>query len=597
MYYFGRALDLDLSSGEQKMYDVPERIIKEYVGGKGLGARILYDELEPGVDPLSPLNVLIFVTGPLTSTIAPTSGRWAVVTKSPHTGVFLDSQVGGHFGAALRRAGVDVLIVRGKAESPVYIYVENGKAELRDAGHLWGKGIIGTEDELKRIHPGCKVGSIGPAGEHLVTFSMIGFDYFRQAGRGGAGAVMGSKNLKAVVVKPGGEVKYYDKSAMQSIVSRLLELIRENSVLKQRTEIGTPMWVKMANDGGFLPTRNFSKGVYECYEDVSGEAMKQRIWVKNKACYGCPIACGKLTRVREGKYKGNEVEGPEYETVALLGSNCEIRQIESVAFLNRVCDDLGLDTISAGGVLGFAMECYERGLLKDTDGLQLHFGNEEAAAKLLMKIAYQDGIGKIFSRGVRQAAREIGQGSDKFAIHVKGLELPGVEPRGSWGMALAFATADRGGCHQRAWTPTAELKGLLPRFSTEQVAKFIRETQNERSVCFSLVLCDFVPFTPADFSELLFDATGISLSMEEYMVTGERIWNLTRMFNVREGITRKDDTLPQRIMEEPSPEGPAKGKVISKEILDEMLDEYYGLSGWDKNGIPKDETLERLKLI
>lgn len=596
MPFYGRVADVDLTTKNLRYYELPEKMIREFIGGKGIGAKILYDELAPKVDPLSPENLLIFAPGPLTGTIAPTSGRWAVVTKSPHTGIFLDSQVGGHFGAALRRAGVDILIVRGKAEKPVYLYVENGEVQILDATPLWGKTIFETEDELKRVHPGAKVGSIGPAGENLVTFAIIGFDYYRQAGRGGAGAVMGSKNLKAVVAKPTGEIKYFDEKGMKETVSRLLKLIKEHPVMKRRTEIGTPMWVRMANEGGFLPTRNFSRGVFEKANEISGETMKERIWVRNKACFGCPIACGKLTHVKEGKYKCNEVEGPEYETIALLGSNCEITPIESVAYLNRICDNLGLDTISSGGVVAFAMECYERGLLKDTDGLKLNFGNVDDAAELLRKIAYREGIGETFAQGVRKAAERIGQGSEKFAIHVKGLELPGVEPRGSWGMALAFATADRGGCHQRAWTPTAELKGILPRFSTEGVAKFVKETQDERAVCFSLVLCDFVPFTVEDFAELLYNATGINLNPEEYMVTGERIWNLIRLFNVREGISMKDDTLPPRIMEEPSPAGPAEGKVITSEILNKMLDEYYALRGWDQNGIPTEETLKRLGL-
>lgn len=596
MKYYGKVKEVNLSTGKVKSYELPEKMVKDFIGGKGIGAKILYDELAPHVDPLSPENILIFAPGPLTGTSAPTSGRWAVITKSPHTGVFLDCQVGGHFGAALRRAGVDILVVKGKAEKPVYLYIEGGEAQILDATHLWGKTIFETEDELKKVHPGSKIGSIGLAGENLVTFAIIGFDYYRQAGRGGAGAVMGSKNLKAVVAMPTGEISYYDEKGMKATVSRLLNLIREHPVMKRRTQIGTPMWVKMSNEGGFLPTRNFSRGVFDRADEISGETMKERIWVKNKACFGCTIACGKLTHVKDGKYKSNEVEGPEYETIALLGSNCEVAPIESIAYLNRICDNLGLDTISAGGVVAFAMECYERGLLKNADGLELNFGNTDAASELLHRIAFRIGIGDLFAQGVRKAAEKIGQGSERFAIHVKGLELPGVEPRGSWGMALAFATADRGGCHQRAWTPTAELKGILPRFSTEGVARFVKEAQDERAVCFSLVLCDFVPFSIEDFAELLYNTTGINLSPEEYMLTGERIWNLTRMFNIREGISRKDDILPPRIMEEASPTGPAAGKLISKEILDSMLDEYYRLRGWDQDGIPEPSTLRRLGL-
>ncbi len=597
--YYGKILDVDLTNQTYEVKEFPEEWIYKYIGGKGIGVRILYDELKPGVDPLSPENILIFIPGPLSGTIAPTSGRWAAVTKSPHTGIYLDSQIGGHFVPKMRRTGYDIFIIRGKAEKPVYLYVDDEKVEFHDASFLWGKGIFETEDTLKSMYPGAEVGSIGPAGENLVTFALIGFNKYRHAGRGGAGAVMGSKNLKAVVVRGKKALEYYDQKGLRELTKELNRIIAQHPVMKKRRDIGTPMWVKMANEGGFLPTRNYSRGVFEYADEISGERMKETIWVRNKACYSCAIACGKHTHVREGEFKCTEVEGPEYETLALMGSNTEVRDLNAIAYANKLCDDLGLDTISMGNVTGFAMEAFERGLLKpsDTDGLELRFGDYHAMIELIKRVAYREGaIGELFSGGVRPAAEKIGQGAEKFAIHVKGLELPGVEPRGSWGMALAFATADRGGCHQRCWTPTAELNGILPRFSTEGVAKFVKETQDERAACFSLVLCDFAPFDVSHFAKLLYYATGVSLSDEEYLKAGERIWNLARMFNVREGISRKDDTLPGRIMEEPAPAGPAKGLKITQEILDKMLDEYYELRGWDKNGIPTEEKLKELGL-
>ncbi|RKY97940.1 MAG: aldehyde ferredoxin oxidoreductase [Candidatus Hydrothermota bacterium] len=595
--FYGKILDIDLTRRSYEVKEFPEEWIAKFIGGKGLGAKILYDELKPGVDPLSPENILIFIPGPLSGTIAPTGGRWAIVTKSPHTGLYLDSQVGGHFAPKMRKTGYDIFVIRGRADKPVYLYVDDEKVEILDASFLWGKGIFETEDTLRQMYPGAEIGSIGPAGENLVTFALIGFNKYRHAGRGGAGAVMGSKNLKAVVVNGKKRLEYYDPKGLREMVRELNKIIAEHPVMKRRREIGTPMWVKMSNEGGFLPTKNFSRGVYEYADDISGERMRETIWVRNKACYACAIACGKFTHVREGEFKCNEVEGPEYETIALMGSNTETNRLDAIAYANRLCDDLGLDTITMGNVTGFAMELYERGLLKETDGLELRFGNYKAMIELIKKVAYREGIGELFSRGVRGAAEQIGQGSEKFAIHVKGLELPGVEPRGSWGMALAFATADRGGCHQRCWTPTAELNGILPRFSTEGVAKFVKEVQDERAACFSLVLCDFAPFDVSQFAKLLYLVTGVALSEEEYLKTGERIWNLTRMFNVREGISRKDDILPARIMEEPAPVGPAKGLKITKEILDKMLDEYYELRGWDKNGIPTEEKLKELGLI
>jgi len=594
--YVGKNLEVDLTKKEIKITDLDEERARMFIGGKGLGARLLYESVEPGLDPLAPENPLIFITGPLTATSASTSGRWAVVTKSPHTGIFLDSQVGGHFGAQLKMAGFDCLTVPGKADAPVYLHIKDGQCRILDALELWGKGVFETERILKKRHPGAKVGSIGPAGENLVSYACISFDLYRQAGRGGAGAVMGSKNLKAVVTEGSCKVRYADSDGFAAKGKSLRKLINEHPVMRERREIGTPLWVAKANRAGFLPTRNFSSGVFELADEISGETMRRKIVVKNRACYGCPILCGKFSRVDEGKHQGIEVEGPEYETIALLGSNCGIGSIEAVAHANMLCDDLGLDTISTGNIIGFAMECYRKGLLKDTDGLHLEFGNENALLAMIEKIARREGIGELFWGGVRKAAEEIGQGTEKFAIHVKGLELPGVDPRGAWGMALAYATSDRGGCHQRCWTPSAELAGALKRFSTEGIAQFVKDTQDERAVCFSLVLCDFAPFSVEDFVELLNLATGFDLTEAEYLTAGERIWNLTRMFNVREGMRRRDDTLPARLMEEPLPEGGAQGQVVTREALDRMLDEYYELRGWNEEGIPGEDKLRELGL-
>ena len=594
--YMGKTLEVDLTKREVSIADLNEEWARMFIGGKGLGAKLLYESVKPGLDPLAPENPLIFITGPLTATSAPTAGRWAVVTKSPHTGIFLDSQVGGHFGARLKMAGFDCLTVRGKADAPVYLHIKDGQCRILDARELWGKGVFETERMLKKRHPGAKVGSIGPAGENLVSYACISCDLYRQAGRGGAGAVMGSKNLKAVVTEGSYKVRYADPDGFAAKVKILRTLISDHPAMRERREIGTPLWVAKANRAGFLPTRNFSSGVFELADEISGETMRRKIVVRNRACYGCPILCGKFSRVVEGRHRGIEVEGPEYETIALLGSNCGISSIEAIAHANMLCDDLGLDTISTGNAIGFAMECYRKELLQDTDGLRLKFGDENALLAMIEKIARREGIGGLFSGGVRKAAQAIGQGAERFAIHVKGLELPGVDPRGAFGMALAYATSDRGGCHQRCWTPTAELAGALKRFSTEGVARFVKDTQDERAVCFSLVLCDFTPFSVRDFVELLNLATGFDLTEAEYRVAGERIWNLTRMFNVQEGIRRQDDTLPARLMEEPLPEGGAKGQVVTRETLDRMLDEYYELRGWDENGIPKKDKLRELGL-
>ena len=599
--YIGKILRVDLTERRISTEKLDAEIAKKFIGGKGLGAKILYDSLKLGTDPLSPENILIFASGPLTATLAPTSARWAVVTKSPLTNIFLDCQVGGYFGAAMKLAGFDCIIMEGKADSPVYLWVHDGNAEILNAGDLWGKGCLETENTLKkRLGESAHVASIGPAGENLVRYACISVDKYRQAGRGGAGAVMGSKNLKAVAVRSASyKIEYADPEGFREAAKKALKVIRENSFIPLRRKYGTPIWVAPVNKAALLPTRNFRTGVFEKAENISGETMRDKIVVKDGTCYNCIIQCWKYTHVESGKYKVDELAGPEYESIALLGSDCGVGSIEAVAHASMLCDDLGLDTISTGNSIAFAMECYERELLtvEDTDGLELKFGNADAEIEMVKKIAYRKGLGNLLAEGVRRASKKIGDGSEKFAMHVKGLEIPGYDPRGAFGMALAYATSDRGACHQRAWTVRAEIEGKLePRFSTKGRARFVKETQDERAMCFSLVLCDFAPLEVKHFVELLNKATGFNFTVEDYLKTGERIWNLTRLFNVREGITRKDDTLPPRFMEEPLPEGATKGQVVTKEMLDEMLDEYYALRGWDKNGVPTEEKLKELGL-
>ena len=356
------------------------------------------------------------------------------------------------------------------------------------------------------------------------------------------------------------------------------------------------MWVNMSNEGGFLPTRNYQSGVFENAEAISGENMIENFTYAHRACYNCLIACGKANKWKEGKYAGLDVEGPEYETTALLGSNCGIDDLAAVAKASQVCDDLGIDTITAGATISFAMECSEKGYLRQEDVANLKFGNEEAMLQMLELIAERKGIGETFAKGSKNAALEIGHDSMDFAIQVKGNELAGVEPRGSWGMALAYSTSDRGACHQRCWTPGAELRGDLKRFSFEGIPDFVKESQDERAVCFSLVLCDFLPFDIPEMVNMLNSATGFSYTPESYLTVGERIWNLTRKFNVREGISADDDALPKRFYKDSMPEGAAKGLSIDEAKFEVAKLEYYKLRGWNEQGIPKEETLNKLNL-
>ncbi|HID25371.1 MAG TPA: aldehyde ferredoxin oxidoreductase [Thermoplasmata archaeon] len=610
--YTGRMLKVDLSTGDIKGFPMNKEDAERFIGGKGLGAKMLFDLLDAEVDPLSPENVLIFVTGPLTGTSMPTSGRFAVVTKSPLTGLFLDTQVGGYFGPEMKFAGYDAIIVRGKSEKPVYLSIFKEDVELKNASHLWGKMTFETTHALRKELGDSKtrVADIGPAGERLVKYAMINIDTYAQkerggqAGRGGAGAVMGSKNLKAVAVRAvahetRGSFRYADKEGFRKAVNSAFKKIVENEFIKTKRRVyGTPLWVKPMSKLGILPTRNFQSGSFEYAEDISGERMRDTIVVKDKGCYACPILCGKHSVVKEGRYRGVELEGPEYELLALLGSNCYMGALDAVSKASFLVDELGLDGISTGNVLGFAMECYEKGLLtrEHLDGLDLRFGKDEPYVALIQKIAYREGIGDLLAEGVKKAAEKIGKNSEEFAMHVKGMEFPGYDPRGSFGMGLAYATSDRGACHQRAWTVRAETEGALgKRFSAEGRARFVKEIQDERAAAFSLVVCDFAPLDVSDFVDMLNTATGFKYTPEDYLLAGERIWNLIRLFNVREGVTRKDDNLPKRMFE-PMRGGVTDGVKLTEKMFNDMLDEYYELRGWNSNGIPTDETLKRLGL-
>lgn len=599
--YQNTLLDVDLTNKEVRTRQLDESTKRLFIGGKGLGAKILYDELKPNLDPLSPENLLVFSTGPLTGTAAPSSGRWAVVTKSPLTGLFLDSQVGGFVGAQIKLAGYDHIVVRGAAETPVFLKIEDDQVEIAPAEDLWGKGCLETERALKaRLGREFKVGSIGPAGERLVRYACITFDLFRQAGRGGPGAVMGSKRLKALAVRGTKEVGYWDPEGFKEACKKAREVIRGHHFTPLRRKYGTPIWVNPVNEAGLLPTRNFQSGVFEHAEEISGETMRDRIVVKDGACFNCILPCWKHSRFSIHGQPEMELVGPEYETLALIGSNCGVGSLESVAYANLLCDDLGMDTISTGAAIAFAIECSERKLLGEerATGLRLAFGDADSVFELVRLIGRRKGLGDVLAEGVERAAKIIGKGSEGFAPHVKGMEIPGYDPRGAFGMGLAYATSDRGACHQRAWTVRAEIQGGLgDRFSIEGRPQFVKETQDERAMCFSLVLCDFMPLGVADFVELLNTATGLELTEPEYLKTGERIWNLTRAFNMREGARRPDDNLPGRFTDEALPSGPAKGQRVTQAMLDTMLDEYYALRGWTADGVPTKEKMEELDLI
>ena len=598
--YAGKSLIIDLKHQSYKDEDIDLKAAEHFIGAKGLGAKLLFDRLPARTDPLSPGNMLMFATGPLTGTSAQTSGRGAVVTKSPLTGLFLDSHFGGFFAVEMKKAGWDIISFNDQSKKPVYVIIKDDDITFKDAGEIWGEECLKTHNWLLKHEGKIKTAVIGPAGEHLIKFSAITVDGHRHAGRGGPGAVMGSKKLKAIGISGSGTIPLHDPEAFRKTSQQVLRKIKENDFVPLRRKYGTPYWVQLINSEGFIPTRNYQEGFFEHGDAINAETMQKSIVDGSGACYNCVIACWNKSSIKKGSHKGLSLVGPEYETIALMGSNLGMGSIEEVAFLNERCNEFGMDTISLGGVLGFAIEAYKRGLLskKDFKGLDLDWGKSEELAKVIADIAFRrTELGDILAEGVKLAAEKLGQHAEKFAVHVKGLEIPGYDPRGTFGMGLAYATSDRGACHQRAWTVRTELYDPeLIRFSFEKKAPIVKEVQDERAVFFSLVLCNFAPISEEDCVDMLNHATGFRHTVESYLLAGERIWNLIRLFNLREGLDASEDTLPPRIFEESFKEGPAKGINLTEREFRTSLQEYYNLRGWDEQGIPTSDKLRELGL-
>jgi len=599
--YTGKILIIDLKTKTFETEKTDLESAEDFIGAKGLGAKILIDRLPKNTDPLEPENILMFTTGPLTGTSAQTSGRGTVITKSPQTGLFLDSHFGGIFAAEIKKAGWDLIILKNRSDTPIYLIIKDGAVEFENASEMWGKECLETHKWIQEHVGKFKTAVIGPAGENLVKISAITIDGHRHAGRGGSGAVMGSKNLKAIALSGSNKIPLHDSEKFKLRSKDVLRKINENDFIPKRRKFGTPYWVKLINEEGFIPTKNYQEGFFEHGNDIDADTMQEKIVDSSGACYNCVIACWNKSSIKSGIHKGVSLIGPEYETIALMGSNLGVENIEDVAFLNERCNEYGLDSISLGGVLGFAIEAFNKGIIskEDLGGYALDWGKTEELARLISDISNRTTrISYLLGEGVRGASSEIGKKSEEFAVHAKGLEIPGYDPRGTFGMGLAYATSDRGGCHQRAWTVKAELfNPEFERFSFKGKASIVKEVQDERSVFFSLVLCDFAPISEEDCVDMLNLATGFNHTVESYLLAGERIWNLIRLFNIREGLKPGDDKLPPRFYNDSFSDGPAKDIVIKKEEFEKSLDEYYKIRGWDKKGIPTKEKLEELNLL
>jgi len=590
-------LRINLTDKTHTEESIDPAAFKKYLGGRGMASKILYDEVDPTIDPLSPGNKLIFANGLLSGTSAPTGGRYMVVTKSPLTGTIACSNSGGFFGAVLRRAGYLMAIVEGKSEKPVYLSIYDNNIEFHDASHLWGlttdKATDMIQDEFgeKRARVAC----IGPAGENLSPLACVINDKSRAAGRSGVGAVMGAKNLKAIVVKGSNVVKLDDQDIFNETIKAKTALINKHPVTGEALPaLGTKVLDNIINQGGLYPTRNFQFCTFDATDEVSGEALISKGYFRsNKACFACPIGCGRYTELPNGR----SGEGPEYESSWAFGADCGVSDLIAISEANFLCNEYGLDTISAGTTIAAAMELYEKGYIQKEElgnGPELRFGSSEAIVFYTKQMALREGIGdKLADGSYRLAAR---YGHPELSMSVKKQELPAYDPRVVQGHGLNYATSNRGGCHVRGYMISPEVLGVPEKLDPQELAgkpDWVIIFQNLTAAIDSIGMCLFTSFALGleDYTDLVNAATGFGLQPEEVLKVGDRIWNLERLFNLKAGITPDMDTLPDRFFKEPIPDGPHKGAVSQ---MRKLLPEYYAKRGWQNDGTIPDSKLNDL---
>ena len=586
-FYTGRLLRIDLTTGHSSVEPLRMDWAELYVGGKGLLYRYLFAELPDGVDPLSPDNPLMIFTGPFAGTTAPTCSRIVVGCKSPATNTVLDSYVGGSFGPELKFAGYDALILTGASPTPVVVLVKNGQVELRAADdRYWGMSTSRLEEAMRRdFDVRARVLSIGPAGERLLPWACLSTDHYHKAGRGGAGAVMGAKRVKAIAVRGTGSVSVGDAHAFLVESARLQhdDLYTEDNMWA--FEEGTPILVDVMHGAGVLPTRNFSRGLFEDAAAIDSNALLKRR-IRNRACTQCGLACRQFHA-----FKSLNCEGPEFETIAVGGSNCGIGDLDAIAQFNQECDELGMDTISTGAVIALAMDLTERG----SADLGTRFGDVDSYLRLPRMIAEREGAGAELALGARDLAAKYG--CPGLAAQSKNLEFPGYDPRGSFGMGLAYATSDRGACHMRAYPTGSEvLTGEMPPYTLVGKARVVVDGQNYSSIAWTGIWCANWATTPGILAKHFRHLWKREPSEAELMGIGERVWNLGRLLNLRQGLSAEDDTLPSRILREGHPDGAAASQVIGETAFRTALSEYYALRGWDEHGVPTASTLHRLEV-
>ncbi len=603
--YTGNILRVDLTAGTTKVEKLDENLARDYIGGNGIAARYLYDIVPAGTDPLSPENALILMNGPVQGTRVPAvGGRTVVVTRSPLNGFFIDAYYGGHFGAELKFAGFDGIVVTGRSEKPVMLVVEDGEARLVDASPYWGMKTFEFQEKLRgeEEYHDSEITCIGPAGENLSPMACI-ISGVHAAGRGGVGAVMGSKHLKAVVAKGSGGVRVPDMEALEKYCDSINERMKENpATSKVLPTFGTPAIVAANNNLGLLGTRNYQVEVFDEADAINGEALRNSAFVKSASCFSCPIGCAKLFRMEGDEYGPAESVGPEYETLWSYGSNLANSDLKSIIAADRLSDELGLDTISVGSVIGMAIEAFEKGLITaaDTGGIVLKYGDPQLMMDLIKQVATNEGFGAVLGAGTRELGRRFN--AEKLAMETKGLEIPAHSPRGYPGMAIGYATSNRGGTHQDG-RPSAERGGAVDRKLKEGKGEYIVGVQRMTTLADCLVACRFtegifgLTNISEDYVDIMKHVTGMDYTVEELNDVADRVYALERAFNAREGASRKDDTLPYRVLNEPIPDGPAAGEFMEPDVFERELEAYYRKRGWDvETGLPTAETLRRLKL-
>lgn len=607
----GKILRINLSEGKVSQEDIPEDLFDKFLTGAGLATHYLFREVPKGAEPLGPENELILMTGALTGTIAPSTGRFNWVFKSPLTGIWAQSNSAGFWGVDFKKTGYDGIIFQGISPKPVYLVIEEDKAELRDASHLWGKSVSETTKMIQEeLGEKFNVDCIGIAGENQVRYASIMNDLHRAAGRCGGGAVMGSKLLKAIAVCGTKPVNIANPTAFKEVSKKQFELLDQHMFKVALETFGTNVVIDLVNARGGFPTRNWQTCVFPELEEINAQALSEKVLIEPMGCFACPLRCGRRSEIRQGKYKGASGEGPEFESVGTFGGSCHVTDMEAITMAHYLCDDYGLDTISTGATIGFAIECYEKEILtkSDTDGLELRFGDPDIVIELIHKIAKREGFGDFLAEGTRRMAQKLDKGSERFAMNVKGLELPAYDSRAVQITGLAYAVANRGGDHVTAYIqgptfldipflciPDSQIKDPLVADPGE--VHILVDLENVMTALDTLGACKFMGFCVAsdEWVELVAHCLGRDFTYDDLMRVGERAYNLARVFNVREGVTRADDTLPPRLLEEPLTEGPAAGKV--NENLPAMLDKYYELRGWDKaTGKPTPEKLKELGL-